>query len=201
MIDFESLLFRIDMSARMAHPGSLLVAEPFLRDSHFKHAVITLVDYSLGGKSMGIVLNHPAGCTLQQLVSEVTATTPIKVWCGGPMSCDRLYFIHSLGSDIIPNAHPIGNGLWIGGSFEAMIAYVNSGYPITGMIRFFLGYSGWDAGQLDEELGNHVWAVADPLSPDETLTLEDDAYWHAVVRSMGPEVRGWQFYPKNVLSN
>ena len=200
MLDFESLLFRIDISARIAQPHSFLVAEPFLRDSYFSHAVIALVDYTPGGKAMGIVLNHPLGCTLQEIVSEVNAPEPIRVFCGGPMSCDRLYFIHTLG-DIIPNSQPMGEGLWIGGDFDAMIKYVNSGYPVEGVIRFFLGYSGWDSGQLDEELHQHVWAVADPIAHETTLTLTHDDLWHAMVRSMGPAFRGWQFYPKNVLSN
>jgi len=200
MLDFDALLFRIDMTARMARPGSLLVAEPFLRDSYFNHSVVVLVDYAIGGKAMGIVLNHPTGYTLQQLLSAVKAPEPVRVYCGGPMSCDRLYFVHTLG-DLIPDARPIGDGLWIGGDFDSMLAYVNSGYPVEGVLRFFLGYSGWDTGQLDEELGQHVWAVADPISPETLLTHHEDSCWHAVVRSMGPEFRGWDFYPKNILSN
>lgn len=200
MLDFDSLLFNIDISSKVARPGSLLVAEPFLRDNYFSHSVIWLVDYAIGKSAMGIVLNHPTGYTLQQLLGEITATEPIPVFCGGPMSCDRLYFVHTLGS-IIPEARHIGGDLYIGGNFADMIAYVNSGYPTTGHIRFFLGYSGWETGQLDEELHKNVWAVAEIPDSSEALTSGGDPYWHSIVRSMGAPFRGWRYHPQNLHAN
>lgn len=200
MIDFDSLLFNIDINSRMARPGSLLVAEPFLRDAYFSHAVVTLVECGVGEKAMGIVLNHPIGYTLQELVPDVKRRDEIRVHCGGPMSCDRLYFVHTLGQ-IIEGSRQITDGLFIGGDFNEMLAYVNSGYPLEGVMRFFLGYSGWDAGQLDEELRSSVWAVADMPSATDALTLDDDAYWHNIVRSLGPDYRGWQYHPKNPTAN
>ena len=59
MIDFESLLFNIDInSERIPRSGSLLVAEPFLREQYFHHSVICLVDYEPRGSAMGVVLNN-----------------------------------------------------------------------------------------------------------------------------------------------
>lgn len=200
MLDFDSLLFNIDITSKVAHPGSLLVAEPFLRDNYFSHGVVWLVDYAMGEKAMGIVLNHPTGYTLQQLVPDVTRRDDIPIYCGGPMSCDRLYFVHTLGS-IIDGAREVADGLYIGGDFKQMLSYVNSGYPYEGCLRFFLGYSGWDVGQLDNELRNKVWAVADLPDATDALTLDDDAYWHNVVRSMGNGFRGWRYHPKNLRAN
>lgn len=200
MLDFDSLLFNIDIVNKVARPGAILVAEPFLRDNYFSHSVVVLVDYGVAEKSMGIVLNHPTGYTLQQLVEGVTRADDITVYCGGPMSCDRLYFVHTLGT-IIDGARKIGDNLYIGGDFKQMLSYVNSGYPISGHLRFFLGYSGWDAGQLDDELRSKVWAVADLPSATEALTIDDDAYWHSVVRSMGEKFRGWDYHPKNLRAN
>ena len=201
MINFDSLLFNIDFQQRLPGPGSLLVAEPFLREKYFHHSVICLVDYEPGGSAMGIVLNRQTGTPLQSLISGITVERPIPVFCGGPMSCDRLYFIHSLGS-IIPGSKPIADsGLYIGGSFEAMTDYVNSGYPVEGCIRFFIGYSGWSERQLDEEIGNNVWAVAETPSAEMVLTAEEDAYWHRTVRAMGDDYRGWLFHPWNIHAN
>ncbi len=201
MIDFESLLFNIDINTRcIPRPGSLLVAEPFLRERYFHHAVICLVDYEPRGSAMGIVLNNLTSYTLQDVLPSVKAKTPIPIYCGGPMSCDRLYFMHTLG-ELIPDSREVTPGLYIGGDFETVLSIVNDGYSTDGHLRFFLGYSGWDVEQLDGELLKNVWAVTDISSLDTVLTGEEDAYWHRVVRGMGKKYRGWLYHPRNPHSN
>lgn len=201
MIDFESLLFNIDISTRrIPSPGSLLVAEPFLRERYFHHAVIALVDYEPRGSAMGIVMNNRTSYTLQDLLPSVEIETPVPVFCGGPMSCDRLYFMHALG-DLIPDSREVCEGLYIGGDFETTLSIVNDGYPTDGNLRFFLGYSGWGTEQLDEELLKNVWAVTDIPSVNGLLTGEEDAYWHNIVRGMGEKYRGWLYHPRNPHSN
>lgn len=200
-IDFESLLFNIDINTRcIPRPGSLLVAEPFLRERYFHHAVICLVDYEPRGSAMGIVLNNLTSYTLQDVLPSVKAKTPIPIYCGGPMSCDRLYFMHTLG-ELIPDSREVTPGLYIGGDFETVLSIVNDGYSTDGHLRFFLGYSGWDVEQLDGELLKNVWAVTDISSLDTVLTGEEDAYWHRVVRGMGKKYRGWLYHPRNPHSN
>lgn len=201
MIDFESLLFNIDIDTRrIPRPGSLLVAEPFLRERYFHHAVICLVDYEPRGTAMGIVLNNRTSYTLQDLLPAVKLKTAVPIYCGGPLSCDRLYFIHTL-DELIPDSRPICPGLYIGGDFEAMLSIVNAGYPVEGHIRFFLGYSGWDTEQLDDELLKNVWAVTDIPGVNTLLSGEEDAYWHRVVRTMGSPYKGWLYHPRNPHSN
>ncbi len=202
MINFDSILFNIDINRSiMPGPGSLLVAEPFLREEYFHHAVIQLIEYVPGGKAMGVVMNRKTGHMLQSLIDGVNVETPIPVYCGGPLSCDRLFFVHTLG-DLIPECQPLGDsGLYISGDFHVMLDYINSGYPVDGYIRFFVGYSGWSVGQLDEELSNKVWAVTDVKSPMAALTLSEDRYWHQVVKLLGPAYRGWQYHPRNVHAN
>lgn len=202
MIDIDSLLFNIKIKpeAKPCLPGTLLVAEPFLRDTYFSHSIIWMIDCDPGEKSMGIVLNRMTGYTLQRLIDGVKITQPIPVYCGGPMSCDRLYFIHTLGN-LIKGANHVKDNLYIGGDFDDMLSYINSGYPIEGNIRFFVGYSGWDVGQLEAEIGEHVWALADMPDPVEALTISGDAYWHSVVRSLGRDYRGWLYHPQNPHAN
>ncbi len=143
MKDLDQFLNRIDLPRINPSSGALLVAEPFLRESYFNHAVIYLVDYGDGESSMGIVMNKTTNYLLSDLLNNVTRREPVPVYCGGPLSGDRLYFIHRLG-DIIPGAKHIADGMYIGGDFDCMIDYVNAGYPLEGFVRFCLGYSGWD---------------------------------------------------------
>lgn len=207
MTSFRSNLFSIDTVKRPAFPGCLLVSEPFLRESYFRHAVISLVttDSENDGTTMGVVLNNVTNVTLDRVVEGVETDCSIPVFCGGPCSQDRLYFVHTLGNGIIPGASAYAPGLWIGGDFDAMLNYVNSGYRTEGVVRFFLGYSGWDRGQLDRELDKNVWAVTDiatvgastesSVSVADLLTLYSDRIWHRVVRAMGPHYRAWNFHP------
>lgn len=200
MINFDSILFNIDISDRLPQTGSLLVAEPFLREQYFNHAAICLIEYEVGRPAMGVVMNRSTGYRLADLMNIDTAAGDIPVYCGGPMSCDRLYFLHSLG-DIFPGARQITDRLWVGGDFDTMRDYINSGYPTDGQVRFFIGYSGWDAGQLENELHDHVWAVTEIPQGQNPLIGSDDAYWHKLVRSMGSDFRGWRYHPQNPHAN
>ena len=184
MKDLDQFLNRIDLPRINPSSGALLVAEPFLRESYFNHAVIYLVDYGDGESSMGIVMNKTTNYLLSDLLNNVTRREPVPVYCGGPLSGDRLYFIHRLG-DIIPGAKHIADGMYIGGDFDCMIDYVNAGYPLEGFVRFCLGYSGWDVGQLDDELKNNVWAVTSMKDADTILQGSEVGYWHGQVRTMG----------------
>lgn len=201
MKDFKSELFNINIPNRERPAvGSLLVAEPFLREKYFNHAVICLADYEKYANAMGIVLNNLTEHTLQSLMPEVSVETPIPVFCGGPLSNDRLFFMHTLG-DLIPQSRRIREHLYIGGDFESMLSIVNDGYPIEGHFRFFVGYSGWDYRQLEGEIENNVWAVTSLPEFNDPLIGSEDSYWHRVVRMMGDDYRGWLFHPRNPASN
>lgn len=200
MKKLESILFNINLPERRAYQGALLVAEPFLRECYFNHSVICLIEYQSAETSMGLVLNKATNYHLSDLVSSVTRHESIPVYCGGPMSCDRMYVIHRLG-DMIPESRPIAGDLYVGGNFDILIDYVNSGMPLDGYVRFCLGYSGWGAGQLDEELRKNVWAVAPISDSAKLLTGSEDGYWHRQVKQMGHDYRGWLYHPQNPHMN
>lgn len=169
MKNFRSKIFDFKTDRRPVREGSLLVSEPFLKEHFFKHAVISLVDYGADTGAMGVVLNNRTALTLDEVLDHVRPETKVPVYCGGPLSHDRLFFIHDLGSGLIPGAREYCDGLWIGGDFDDVIDYVNSGYSVDGHLRFFIGYAGWEKGQLQGELDNDVWAVADtPLVPSSS---------------------------------
>lgn len=200
MKKLENILFNIKMPVRRAFRGALLVAEPFLRECYFNHAVICLIDYGHSETSMGVVLNKLTNYDLSDLVGAVTRREAVPVYCGGPMSCDRMYVVHRLG-DIIPDSIEIAPGVCVGGDFDAIIDYVNSGMPLDGYVRFCLGYSGWGVKQLDEELRKGVWAVAHITDAERLLTGSEDGYWHRQVRMMGTDYRGWLYHPQNPRMN
>lgn len=203
MKNFRSNIFDFKTIKRPAEQGSLLVSEPFLQERYFKHAVVSLIDVAAGSGTMGVVLNNRTGLQLNEVIDGISDGLNIPVYCGGPMSHDRLFFLHTLGPDIIPDSAEYAPGMYVGGDFDAVIDYVNSGYPLNGALRFFIGYSGWSPGQLREEMDNDVWAVADDASikPSMLLSLHGDRMWHRVVRTMGPAYRLWHLHPMSSHAN
>ncbi|MDE6301402.1 MAG: YqgE/AlgH family protein [Muribaculaceae bacterium] len=202
MKNLDSSFLKLSTLKRPVADGDLLVADPFLAEKWFNRAVISIIDHEVGEGTTGVVVNLPLETTLDSVIEGITREDPVSVYCGGPVSQDRLYFLHTLGEEVIPESRMYSPGLWLGGDFEAAIAYVNEGYPIDGFIRFFIGYSGWSAGQLDEEIKADTWALHSPLpDPHELLTGEGDAFWHTIVRRLGTHYRPWTLMPQNVQSN
>ena len=127
MKNFRSKIFDFKTDRRPVREGSLLVSEPFLKEHFFKHAVISLVDYGADTGAMGVVLNNRTALTLDEVLEHVRPETKVPVYCGGPLSHDRLFFIHDLGSGLIPGAREYCDGLWIGdGVTEQSILKINS---------------------------------------------------------------------------
>lgn len=198
--NLDDMLFRINIPTGKPRLGSLLVAEPFLREEYFNHAVIAMIDYGEDRPVAGLVLNKPSGYTLGEAVDGVDEEIDIPIYVGGPLSTERLFFIHTLG-DEIRGALPIGNGLFVGGDFSQVKQYINMGFETEGKIRFFAGYSGWDARQLDGEIENHVWAVLPHLATDEILREDAASCWHHYVRELGPAYRNWLYHPAHPQFN
>lgn len=203
MKNIDTSFFNVRSLQMPTEAGDLLVAEPFLTENWFDHAVISIIDHNDDEGTTGVVLNVPILSTLDEVLDGVERKgDPVTVFCGGPLSHDRLYFVHTLGDEVIPDARPYAPGLWIGGDFNAAVRYVNEGYPLDGMIRFFIGYSGWAPGQLKREIKESTWAVLKPsMSPAEQLSGFGDAMWHDAVRQLGDRYRPWQMVPKEARDN
>lgn len=93
MNNYDNLLFNIQIDSGAPGPGSVLVAEPFLRDQHFLHSVILLVDYEHAAPSMGVVLNRLSTYSLQGLISGSHAPNPFL--CSAEAQCHTTGFSFS----------------------------------------------------------------------------------------------------------
>ena len=202
MKDIASILFKISGVKTTPAAGSVLIAEPFLKDTFYTHGVMSIIDYVPEDGATGVILNNRSEYKLADLLDNITVPEPIPVFCGGSTGQDRLFFIHTLGPDIIADARPYAPGLYVGGNFDDAISYVNDGYNTEGAIRFFLGYCNWVEGQLEREIQNDKWVSAgNSTSPEELLSEAGDAYWHRMVRGLGPDYRSWSLMPRNAVCN
>jgi len=203
MKELDTSIFNLKTIKLPVHEGDLLVAQPFLDEAWFSRAVISVIDYDPAGGATGVVLNNAMNYCLADVLEGISPDAPeVQVYCGGPMSQDRLFFVHTLGTQIFAGAREYAPGLYIGGDFDAAVQYVNEGYPVDGCLRFFIGYSGWTAGQLEGEIRDDTWAITPMLEePSRLLRGDGDPYWHRVVRQLGTAYRSWQFLPRDLHAN
>lgn len=177
-------------------PGSLLVAEPPMADPNFRRTVILLCEHTLEG-SFGLVLNRPTGLRLSQAASEALPFDA-DLWMGGPVQPDTLHYLHPHGE--LLGALPVHDGVFWGGAFADLQAGVASGWLDADRFRFFLGYSGWGAGQLDGEVEDGAWIVLDG-APEVVFAESGDALWRQVLRRLGGEYALLSTFPDDPQMN
>ena len=134
--------------------GILLIADPFLKDPNFLRTVVFLCEHKEEG-SFGFVLNRQYNNTLDELIPELEGHQ-LPVYYGGPVEVDTIHFLHQY-PDEIPGGQEVMKGVYWGGNFEAVVNLVKNKTIDTDKIRFFIGYSGWTGGQLDEEMTEKTW--------------------------------------------
>lgn len=178
--------------------GMLLVAEPsIIGDVSFNRSVILLAEHSESG-SIGFILNKVLDFNLKDLVPELPKG--FKIYNGGPVEQDNLYFIHKI-PDLIPESIEISNGIYWGGNFEAVKELILKGLITDKQIRFFLGYSGWDAEQLQEELASNSWIVTPQKDAKDIIERPYRSFWKDQMVELGGNYILWANAPENPSSN
>src|SRR5690606_15901858 len=130
-------------------PGTLLIAPPMMHDPNFRRTVVLLCEHGPEG-SFGLILNRPLAISLHEVMRSV-ARRETSVSMGGPVQPDTLHFIHCHG-DLIPQTIPLLDGIYWGGDFELLKVLIETDQTSPRDLRFFLGYAGWAADQLQGEI-------------------------------------------------
>ena len=138
--------------------GIYLYADPFLDESPFRRSVIFLAMHNHTG-SVGFMLQKQMAFELNQLIKE-PINSYFPVYYGGPVNTDSLFYIHGLG-DQIPGGQKIVDDLRLGGDFNSLLAAMESGHLTQQNIKFFVGYTGWSTGQLEGEMEEKSWIIAE----------------------------------------
>lgn len=174
--------------------GDLLIARPYLGESVFSNSVILILDSGLSQGVMGISLNVPTNISMADLMPSWEKGQEIEVFCGGPVGTDRMFILHTLG-ERVRNSLEIVPGLWLGGEIEDIVEYIEDGNPVQGHIRFFVGYSGWQTEQLEEELEENTWAVSRATNPQALLTGCAITFWRCELARLSPRYHSWLLLP------
>ncbi|MBD5371605.1 MAG: YqgE/AlgH family protein [Bacteroides sp.] len=178
--------------------GQVLVASPLLTDPNFRRSAVIVLEEDSSHGHIGLVLNRELDLTLKDICDMPGPGAELKVFNGGPVDLQRLFWLHDLGPEVLPGAMEILPGLYVGGDYNALINESASGHSLPGIIRFYLGYSGWGAAQLEREIEAGAWGVVENvLDPRELIETGGMEMWYALVRRLGSRYRHWSMIPSD----
>lgn len=160
---------------KASHAGSLLLAHPGLRDPNFRRAVVLMSVHNAEG-AMGLVLNRPLDKRLGEANGEFAfgPLAGIAMYAGGPVQPEQLLLVAW-------EEHEEGFRLHFGLEPDKAAELLADG---EAEVRAFQGYSGWSAGQLEQEMKANTWVVAE-VPPDLLTEPPGDALWRKVLSNLG----------------
>jgi putative transcriptional regulator len=190
-------IFKIKTNNVAPQKGRILIAEPFLPGSYFSRSVVFLVAHSDKG-TVGFILNKEIEFELRDVFPDFP-DFEARVFLGGPVSTDSIYYIHKLGKKLPGSINVLGDLYW-GGDFDALKMQIAAGKVQPDEIHFFLGYSGWDEGQLEDELKGDSWLVTDV---DEVAVMSEvhDESWTEFAKKAGSRYSFWEKFPEDPTYN
>ena len=163
--------------------GKLLLASANMLESSFKRTVLVMCEHNERG-SLGFILNRPMEFKVCEAISGFEEVEE-RLHMGGPVEADTVHFLHSRG-DLIDGSLDIFPGIFWGGDKNELSYLLNTGVMLPSEIRFFLGYAGWSAGQLEAEFEEGAWYTA-RASKEIVFSDAYERMWGRMVRSKGGE--------------
>jgi putative transcriptional regulator len=161
--------------------GSLLMSEPFILDSNFRRSAILLCDHRPDG-TVGFILNRPLDMNIHQLVADFPIFES-EVFFGGPVATDTIHYVHNVG-EILDGSIKVSNGIYWGGDFDKLKFLIQAELIKPNNIRFFVGYSGWDDGQLADEMAGGTWFIAE-MHANYLFKSRPSALWRQITHNIG----------------
>jgi putative transcriptional regulator len=179
--------------------GRLLVASPNLVDKNFFRTVIFLIEHTDEGAA-GVVLNRPSDSSLSDGPLDAwdsLAADPPLVFVGGPVEQSAAVCL----ARPAPNAQPDGFQPVLQG-----LGVLDLGCdprdirPGLDRLRVFVGYAGWEAGQLEGEIEEGAWYVLD-ADPEDALCPQPGGLWRFVLKRQGGQLALVANFPADPTMN
>ncbi len=163
-----------------------LIAMPAMQDPYFARSLTYICEHSEEG-ALGIIVNRPTDMTLGSLFEQIEipladdSVSGQPVYFGGPVQMDRGFVLHSpVGKWTSTMA--MNEDLGLTTSKDILEAVSNGSGP--GRFMLTLGYAGWGAGQLEEELAQNAWLTV-PASTDVIFDLPVTERFEAAMGLLG----------------
>ncbi len=164
-----------------------LIAMPAMADPRFAHTLTYIIKHDEDG-AVGLVVNKPLQLPLTKLLSEISTNlvAPLRhpeqpVLFGGPVNTQMGFVLHR------EEGHwnstlPIHDGICVTSSRDILDAIAQGDGPDDYLV--VLGYSGWGAGQLEQEMAANAW-LSCPVDADLLFNVPYEARWQAGIKRLG----------------
>jgi putative transcriptional regulator len=190
-------LFTILPEDKIPEKGKILISEPFLPDTFFNRSIVYLTDHTPEG-SVGFILNKKLDIKVKDAISGFD-TCDEFLNMGGPVAPDTLHYLHTAG-ELIPKSVSVDGNIFWSGDIETIKNLIAFKKLDKSKIRFFLGYSGWSAGQLERELNENSWVIA-KVNSNIVLNNSGDDIWKKVLRGFKNKYKMWADFPDSPEMN
>ncbi|MEW9797192.1 YqgE/AlgH family protein [Alteromonas sp. CYL-A6] len=172
-----------------------LIAMPSLDDPYFSRSLTYICEHNADG-AMGLVVNQPSTMNLKQLLEQTDKSLDVSdehgeqiILAGGPVNQDRGFVLHT-GNDKWASSLTLAPNIQVTTSRDILTAIGKQEGPEDALIA--LGYAGWTAGQLEQEMQDNAWLT---IEADEDILFRTPIHkkWQAAVNKLGVDV--WQLAP------
>ncbi len=164
----------------------LLLSMPQMADPNFTQTVILLCDYT-GDGAFGLVVNRQMTDPAWQVINttpEVRVNPDLRLWIGGPVDIQRAWVLMSEAQGPDEEQREVAPGVLLSVSQDLTLRLLQE--PPTPRAKVIVGYSGWAAGQLDQELAASAWLTAD-VDPGLIFGVPPDEMWETAIRRLGAD--------------
>ena len=169
--------------------GHFLIAMPSLNDGFFNHTVTYICEHNETG-SFGIIINQETGITLKQIAKEMkikaenTYNKDQSVFIGGPVDQGRGFILHRPVGEW-QSSLKVTNDVALTTSKDILQAIINNKGPKDCIVA--LGYAGWAAGQLDNEMASNTWLNC-PAEEQIIFNTPTEERWKAAANLIGVDL-------------
>lgn len=171
--------------------GTLLIAEPFMKDPNFQRSVVLLCEHESTG-SFGISINRLTKDLLGDFIPDCE-NLACPVFDGGPVGKDNMHFLHTL-PDLIEGGKKLIDGIYWGGDFQAAVDALHQKQILNDEIRFYLGYAGWEEKQLNDEMDEKSWLTI-KAKPSIVFHKNPSQIWKESIKQLGKAFHPVANYP------
>lgn len=162
--------------------GNVLVSQPFMVEGSFRRSVIYLAEYNKEG-ALGFIINRQLDSKVDELLGGFPEFDDFAYF-GGPVATDTLHYIHKIGN-LLEDSVEIKDGVFWGGDFEKLKILISTELVSPSDIKFYVGYTGWSPGQLEDELVHGSWIVANGDPNYVFGNMKEEELWSKVLEYMG----------------
>lgn len=167
----------------------LLVAMPNLNDPYFHKTVTYICEHNDNG-AMGIVINLPVDITLNELLTQLDEDKPFndileqQVLSGGPVSPQRGFVLHEPQTGW-RSSMALSSDIMISTSKDILLSLGTKQAPKHYLVA--LGYAGWEAGQLEQEIAENSWLTL-PADSDILFNTPVEQRWQKANARLGIDI-------------